>query len=203
MNKTFFGSLAAIGLLLSGAVQAVPCGWYGVEPTANCVNGTGLIDSEATLNSGSYFGVSNWTLLDRVNGGDRSDTGVWTVSGAVRGLPAGTATLAGNIWDSYSTLAISLQSGGGAFPVGAPSATQPVYWSLYQLIPGTYLYNWVYGATRSGLLQNIMNVTLYGVAASGGAAITSVAEPGTLSLMLMGMTAIGFAVIRRRRAKAV
>ena len=197
MNNKLLGGLAAIGLLVSGVANAVPCGWFGVEPTQQCQNGTGQMDSQSLINGGSYFGASNWKFLDKVGGADRSNTEFWTVTGALRGLPSGTFSLANGLWDTYSMLAVSLQSN-GAFPVGAPSSTQPVYWSLYQLIPGTYLYNWVYGATRSGFMQSVMNVTLYGVVRA-----TSVTEPGSLALVLMGITGLaGLVIVSRRRASA-
>ena len=196
MNNKFLGGIAAIGLLLSGAANAVPCGWFGVEPTHDCRNGLGQIDSEAAINAGGYFGASNWKYLDKVGGTDRSNPDFWNVTGALRGLPAGTFALAPGIWDTYSMLAVALQSN-GAFPVGATTGSPPTYWSLYQLIPGTYLYNWVYGATRSGFLRNIMNVTLYGVYRPA----TSVSEPGSLALVLMGVTALMLASRRRKSVR--
>ncbi len=195
MNNKLLGGLAAIGLLVSGAASAVPCGWFGVEPTQQCQNGTGPIDSESLVNAGSYFGAKNWKFLDKVGANDLSNTDFWTVVGAHRGLPSGSFTLAGDIWDRYAMLAVSLQST-GAWPTGASSSTPPVYWSLYQLIPGTYIYDWVYGATRSGFLRNVMNVTLYGVVRA-----TSVTEPGSLALVLMGLGGLMLAVRRQAPTK--
>jgi hypothetical protein len=191
MKNKVLTILAAVGFILSGTAQAVPCGWFGVAPSQQCQNGTGLIDSDTALNAGNYFGASNWTFLDRVNGIDDPNENVWDVRGASRGLPAGIITLADGLWSSYSVLAVSLQGAGGAYPIRAPASTPPVYWSLYQLVPDQLYYGWIYGATRSGYLQNVSNVTLYGIQA------TRVSEPGSLALVLLGITAITLAWRRR------
>ncbi len=184
MNKKLIGGLMALGLLMAGSANAVPCGYYGVEPSSQCRDGTGIRDSAEVINAGGYFDVSNWELLDRVGGGDPSNVDFWRVSGAIYGLPAGTFTLASGIWDKYAQLSVALK-GLGAYPTGAPKGTPAVNWSLYQLIPGQSLYDWVYGATRSGLLQNVFTLTLYGVLRP-----TDVTEPGTLALFLVGAVAL-------------
>lgn len=197
MKKNLLGGILAIGLLMAGAAQAVPCGWYGVEPSQQCRDGIGQQDSAAVINANSYFGVNNWQQLDRVDTlQDLSDPAFWRVVGAHRGLPAGTFTLADGIWNTYVKLAVALK-GGGAYPVGSPVGTPGVNWSLYQLVPGQSLYDWVYGATRSGMLRNLFTITLYGVVRS----TTTVAEPGTLALLLIGGAALVL-VSRRRMSPA-
>jgi hypothetical protein len=194
VNKKILGSFAALGLLLAGSANAVPCGYYGVEPSAQCRDGTGMQDSAEVINAGAYFGVSNWQFLDRVDtDGDRSNLEFWQVTGAARGLPAGTFALATGIWDKYSKLAVALK-GGGAWPVGSPVGTPSVNWSLYQLMPGESLYDWVYGATRSGMLRNIFTITLYGIEGT-----RSVAEPGIIGLLLIGVA--GLILVLRRRSE--
>jgi hypothetical protein len=197
MNKKLLGGLAAIGLLMSGVANAVPCGWFGVEPSSQCQDGVTLQDSVGVLNGNSYFGSSNWQFLDRVDTqGDRSNTEFWRVTGAARGMPAGTFALANGIWNTYSKLAVALK-GGGAYPVGAPAGTPATTWSLYMLVPGQNLYDWVYGATRSGVLRNIFTITLYGI--EGGR--VAVTEPATLGLLLVG--AAGMVLVLRRRRSEV
>jgi hypothetical protein len=199
VNKKFLGSFAAVGLLLAGTANAVPCGFFGVEPSAQCRDGTGIQDSVEIINAGGFFGVSNWQFLDRVDTHtDLSNQDFWRVVGAHRGLPAGSFALADGIWNTYSKLAVALK-GGGAYPVGAPADTPAVNWSLYQLVPGQSLYDWVYGATRSGILRNLFTITLYGVA--GGVTPTSVAEPGTIGLLLIGAAAL--MLVGRRRSEPV
>lgn len=194
MNKKLLGGLAAFGLLVSGAANAVPCGWFGVEPSRQCQDGVTLQDSVSVLNNNSYFGIGNWQFLDRVDTqGDRSNTDFWRVTGAARGLPSGTFELASGIWNTYSKLAVALK-GGGAWPVGSPAGTPEVTWSLYMLVPGQSLYDWVYGATRSGVLRNIFTITLYGV--EGGR--IAVTEPATLGLLLVGAAGLALVLVRRR-----
>lgn len=199
MNKKVLGCFAVLGLVLSSAASAVPCGYFGVAPSTQCQDGTGVLDSATVLNSGSYFSVSNWQLLDRADSqGDSANSDFWQVVGASSGLPGGAFQLADDLWTRYSTLAVSL-AGGGAWPVGSPAGTPAVNWSLYQLVPGQSLYFWVYGATRSGLLQNLYTITLYGV--ESALAPTRVAEPATIGLVLFGAVAVGI-IARRRRMSA-
>jgi len=132
VNKKVLGCFAALGLLLSSVASAVPCGYFGVAPSSQCEDGTGVVDSATVLNSGSYFNVSNWQLLDRAGQGDSADGNFWQVVGAASGLPGGAFRLADDMWTRYSTLAVSL-AGGGAWPVGSPAGTPAVNWSLYQL----------------------------------------------------------------------
>jgi hypothetical protein len=200
VNNKLLGCLTIACLLLTGTAQAVPCGWFGVEPSAQCRDGTGIIDSAAAINAGEYFDVGNWQLLDRVDThGDRSNLDFWRVTGAARGLPGGSFVLADGLWSQYTQLAVALK-GAGAWPVGAPADTPAVNWSLYSLVPGQNLYDWVYGATRSGVAQNLFVITLYGVAAAG--APTRVAEPGTIGLLLMGTVGVILASRRRSALRA-
>jgi hypothetical protein len=197
VNKKLLGGLAAVGLLLAGTANAVPCGWYGVEPSQQCRDGIGVQDSQDVINANSYFGVSNWQFLDRVDThDDLSNPEFWQVTGAHRGLPAGSFTLADGIWNTYVKLAVALK-GGGAYPVGAPAGTPEVTWSLYQLVPGQSVYDWIYGATRSGMLRNLFTITLYGTVRS----TTSIAEPGTIALLLVGAAAL--VLVSRKRAATV
>jgi hypothetical protein len=198
VNKKLLGSVAALGLLFAGSANAVPCGWFGVAPSSQCRDGTGVQDSAEVINAGGYFGTSNWQLLDRVDThGDLSNPDFWSVKGAARGLPAGSFALAEGIWNSYSKLAVALK-GGGAWPVGAPAGTPEVNWSLYELPSGTSLYDWVYGQTRSGVPRNLFTITLYGI----GRTVTTVAEPGTIALLLIGAAALGLASRRKVQATA-
>lgn len=193
MNKKLLGGLAAIGLLLSGAANAVPCGWFGVEPSSQCQDGVTLQDSVDVLNNNSYFGSNNWQFLDRVDTrGDLSNQAIWKVVGAARGLPAGTFELVNSLWGTYSKLAVALK-GGGAYPVGAPAGTPETTWSLYMLVPGQNLYDWVYGATRSGVLRNLFTITLYGIDRR-----VAVVEPATFGLLLVGAAGLALAMTRRR-----
>jgi hypothetical protein len=61
------------------------------------------------------------------------------------------------------------------------------------LVPGQNLYDWVYGATRSGVLRNLFTITLYGLEGR-----VAVAEPATLGLLLIGASGLAL-VLRRRR----
>jgi hypothetical protein len=167
-----------------------------VEPSQQCQDGVTRQDSVDVLNANNYFGASNWEFLDRVDtNGDRSNLDFWRVSGAARGLPSGSFKLAEGIWDKYKVLAVALK-GGGAYPVGSPVGTPAVNWSLYQLVNGQDLYDWVYGATRSGMLRNLFTITLYGIARPVG-----VAEPMSLALLALG--AGGLMLVLRRRPVAV
>ncbi|MBM4196933.1 MAG: hypothetical protein FJ197_07530 [Gammaproteobacteria bacterium] len=150
----------------------------------------GVLDSQAILNANNYFGSSNWQFLDRVDtSGDRSNRDYWRVVGALRGLPQGGFTLATGIWDQYWKLAVALK-GPGAY--AQDNTGTEVNWSLYMLPRGTNLYEWVYGATRSGVLRNLFAITLYGMTRP-----TSIAEPLTVFLMLTGVA--GVVLLARRR----
>lgn len=193
MNKKLLGGIAAIGLFLSGAANAVPCGYFGIEPSRQCQDGVTLVDSVQVLNDNSYFGISNWQFLDRVStAGDLSNRDFWTVTGAVRGLPAGTFALADGMWSAWSKLAVALK-GPGAYAQNVTGPTPEVTWALYMLVPGQNLYDWVYGATRSGVLRGVYQVTLYGVERA-----VTVFEPATIGLLLIGAT--GLVLVNRRRS---
>jgi hypothetical protein len=198
MNKTLVGGIAAIGLLVAGAANAVPCGSFGVAPSLNCRDGTGVQDSASLINTGSYFGANTWQLLDRVDRlGDGQNTDFWRVVGAAAGLPGGAFFLSAGIWNTYATLSVSL-NGPGAQPIGSPADTPVVNWSLYQLVPGSDAYGWIYGATRTASPLRLSSITLYGVLREG---VTRVTEPSTLTLLIIG--AAGLIVMNYRRRSKV
>ena len=118
MNMKLLGGLAALGLLLSGSANAVPCGDFGAAPSAQFRNGIGSQDSANALNDQRYFGANNWQFLDRADEISHRHN-EWTVIGAGGGLPGGLFWLADGIWDSYDKLAVAL-TGPGAYPRGAP-----------------------------------------------------------------------------------
>ncbi len=195
MKKQLFSLLAVLGLLAASTASAVPCGYYGIEPSGQCQDGVGHQDSESVINANAFLGFSNWQFLDRVNTtGDLSDRAFWRVTGAARGLPSGTFELAPGLWDQYWKLGVALK-GGGAY---APGGTEEVNWSFYQLVRGQNLYEWVYGATRSGMLRNLFTITLYGIVRP-----TSVTEPLTLVLVATGFAGLLLVAARRRRTALV
>ncbi len=194
MKKQLLGVFAVLAILSSGSANAVPCGYYGIEPSGQCQDGIGARDSQDVLNSNAFLGFSNWQFLDRVDTqGDFSNRDFWRVTGAARGLPSGTFELAPGLWDQFWKLGVALK-GGGAY---APGGTEEVNWSLYMLVPGQNIYDWVYGATRSGMLRNLFTITLYGIVRP-----TSVAEPLTALLMVTGLGGMLLLVSRRREVAA-
>ena len=184
--KKASGSVFLALMLVTRMAGAVPCGYSGVLPTNQCRDGIGMQDAADVLNSNSYFGTANWQFLDRIDThSDLGDANFWTVTGAHRGLPSGTFTLADGIWNGYSKLAVALKGPGAVGPAG-----NEVSWALYDLVPGTSVYSWEYRAAANGELRRLIWITLYGVAGP----VTTISEPAMATLVLLGLLLMAIAM---------
>jgi hypothetical protein len=188
-----------IGLAGAGPVLAVPCGPVytgGVAPSVACRNGPDgdISDSAADLNSGSYFGINTWNLLDTTADGVDEDVWTfWNLSGSVNpnGTRHGLIELADGIWSQFSSLAVVLNGRGGLLD-------SDVKWAAYRLNPGDAWLAWSYD-----LVHRLGSASLYGRARTapppGGGGPVTVPEPQVLALLLVALGIGGFA-LRRVRA---
>ena len=96
MKKTFiFALLSVMPVLFSQTARAVPCsdletGIFDNGSVLNttysaCLDANTNNDSEKALNSGEFFGISDWTLIEKAEDGGTSKKG----NGAKNGHPHG------------------------------------------------------------------------------------------------------------------
>lgn len=197
MKTGFAVTVAMLGLIFAGTASAVPCGPVlqvgGVIPSDGCQDGAAndLEASAGELNTGSYFGFSDWGLLDRTtrSGSDAADGSLWSINYAFGGR-AGTFTLASGLSSLFTDLVVVLADSGGSHTNSA------IKWSAYLLsdtgLFGSSTYAWSYDNRN-----RVNSLTLFGRTGSATAGIP-VPEPATLALMLIGLGAVMF-VYRRRQ----
>ncbi len=183
-------TIAALGVLVSGYANAVPCGTYdtygGVQQATTCQNAPSgnANDTVADLNDGNYFGYNDWQLLTST--GDQGGTGsdYWTGIPASGGVRSGTFQLVSGIWDDFASLVVVLRDGGSWHD-------SRYKWAAY-LLPEDFLgtYNWSYDGGHKALSR----MTLY------GRLPPPVAEPASFALVLTGLA--GLAYLRWRRQSA-
>ena len=190
MTRMIPALVAVLSLAAFTNSYAVPCGDYadvgGVNPSVSCRNSPSgdATDSVNDFNSGSFFGFSDWGLLDKTDDGINS--AFWTVSPSGTGIVSGTFTLAANIWSLYGDIAVVLKDGGS-------TTNGNIKWSAY-LLPGGTIgpYDWSFDNHK-----RVSHMSLY--ARGEGTPTTSVPEPATLALVMTGLAGIAAA---RRRAQA-
>lgn len=190
IQRGIAGLAGMLCLALTGTADAVPCGSYalvgGVDPSTACQNGPSgdANASVADLNNGSgFFSIKGWSELDKTDNG--VDTNYWTFTG--QGDPSGTFTLASDIWSSFSHLLVVLKDGGS-------TTNSNIKWSAY-LLPQNVLgpYSWSYDQRKE-----ISYGGLYGV--QGGT--TTVPEPASAALALLGIGMASIALRRRRSTRS-
>lgn len=204
-TSTLAAVVAALGgLAMMGPANAVPCGAFdthgGIKvgatdlgiSSASCKDGWGTTknqqnnDSVGAMNAGNYFGISEWTELNKVP--DASlNTSLWSFSPSlVDGQKNGSFTLADGIWSLYSSLAVVLKDGGSTLD-------KDIKWSAY-LLPNGILgtYDWSYDNVKG-----ISHITLYGV--PGGT--VTVPEPAALVVFIVALG--GMTLVLRRRMASV
>lgn len=198
MKSYVMGAATGLALaLVAGSASAATCSDYvatGVTVNTGCyvgedgIGGSGN-DNAALLNSvmpSGLFGLTGWEFIARDNDLDGTDSGnmaAFTVTGS---LTSGFLTLAASLYDTYSSIAVVLKSGGGL---------NPEFWVAYKIAADTTKVDYQSIFLNKKLeVGEISHISVYGVP---GDTPSPVPLPAAGWLMIAGLG--GLAALRRRK----
>jgi choice-of-anchor A domain-containing protein len=166
--------------------------WSGVKVTGSGLGGVDIFDVSADL----FANSSSWTLEQLVPG----ETLVFNVSGAAGTFNNGGISfqpLSGYnvLFNFYEANTVDVRGVIGS--VLAPYATQTANWGV---INGNVIVDTWSSTVQVNANHYFNPVDIAGLTPGGGAASTSVPEPGSVALVLAGLAAAG--VVRRKRRQA-
>jgi hypothetical protein len=223
MSKNIVSMVLFLLIMFSNAVNAVTCsdsgsGVFDSETdldsiAAACLDANTNNDSEYALNSGDFFGISSWTLLAKVDGGQSDDLIDLDVDST--GNVSGTFSFDSSIWSDNDEIIVVLKGGvtgsdGVVASYGkkarsygkkanrknAGKGNKPakgVKWSAYLLEQDISEGFWIYGHGRQGQLKDLSHLTIYG---SGMAVV-----PVPAAMWLFGSGLLALVAVSRRRLR--
>ncbi len=145
-----------------------------------CLDANAQNDSQKAMNSGDFFGISTWTLLEKVD--DGGSDGSINLDVQSIGDVSGSFSFDSSIWDDYEEIVVVLK--GGKTADGSK-------WSAYLLNQDVYEGSWIFGFGNKGQLKDLSHLTIYGSRAA------VIPAPAALLLFGSGLLAL-FAVSRRK-----
>ena len=216
MNKNIVSMVLFLLIMFSNSVSAVTCsdsgsGVFDSESdldsiAAACLDANTNNDSEYALNSGDFFGISSWTLLAKIDGGQLDDLINLDVDST--GNVNGTFSFDSSIWADNDEIIVVLKGGvtGSGDVVethgkktkhnNAGKDNKPikgVKWSAYLLEQDISEGFWIFGHGSKGQLKDLSHLTIYG---SGSAVV-----PVPAAVWLFGSGLMALVAVSRRKLR--
>jgi len=216
MNKNVVSMVLFLLIMFSNAVSAVTCpdsgsGVFDSETdhdsiAAACLDANTNNDSEYALNSGDFFGISSWTLLAKIDGGQSDDLIDLDVDST--GNVSGTFSFDSSIWADNNEIIVVLKGGvtgngevvasqgKSASHRNAGKGNKPakgVKWSAYLLEQDISEGFWIFGHGSQGQLKDLSHLTIYG---SGTAVV-----PVPAAVWLFGSGLLALVAVSRRKLR--
>jgi len=189
MKKTFLLTLLCLLSVFSNIAAAVSCsdtetGVFDDETELNtvyslCLDANAQNDSQKAMNSGAFFGISSWSLLEKAEDGD-SD-GLINLEVDSPGDVSGSFSFDSSIWNEYEEIVVVLKGGRTA---------DGTKWSAYLLDQDVSDGFWIFGHGNKGQLKDLSHLSIYGSKAA------VVPLPAAIWLFASGLFVL-FAVKRR------
>lgn len=216
MNKNVVSMVLFLLIMFSNAVSAVTCsdsgsGVFDSEAdldtiAAACLDANTNNDRQYALNSGNYFGISSWTILARIDGGQSDNLIDLDVDAT--GNVSGTFSFDSSIWSDNDEIIVVLKGGvtgngevvasqgKSASHRNAGKGNKPAKgakWSAYLLEQDISDGFWIFGHGSKGQLKDLSHLTIYG---SGMAVV-----PVPAAVWLFGSGLLALVAVSRRKLR--
>lgn len=186
-SLTLFSVLSTMFCNIASAVSCseIDSGIFDNETELNliysaCLDANAQNDSQKAMNSGDFFGISTWTLLEKVDDGGMDGSINLDVQSI--GDVSGSFSFDSSIWDDYEEIVVVLK--GGKTADGSK-------WSAYLLNQDVFEGFWIFGLGNKGQLKELSHLTIY------GSDSVVIPVPAALWLFASGLLTL-FAMSRRK-----